>query len=476
VLVMAGWCCCDFWEHWGEWGAADLDVAARSLDSQVKRLRNHPSLLTWLYGSDNPPPAAVEQRYLEVLREGQWPNPALSSASATPTSVSGASGVKMSGPYDYVAPSYWYQDNNRFGGAFGFNTETSPGPAPDAVEELRRFLPAEALWPPDNPTWNYHAGGEGFKNLRVFNSAMTEMYGPVNDIQTYSQIGQTMAYDSERAMFESYSGHRFVSTGVVQWMLNNAWPSLIWHLYDYYLVPNGGYYGTKKANESLHIQYAYEERAAYVVNSSLADTFDMDATVEVFTPNLELVFKKSVPIERILGNSSTFAVAIPDTAFRNDVQFSFVRLTLAKGGGVTVSKNFYWVPTNLTVFDWAKTRYTHTPALKPEVLTDLRKLQPAKLEAGVEVEGREVVVHMKNVSNALAFQLRAEAIDESGRLVPMMLWDDNFIELMPAESATLSAELPRSYDGRAIKIRLSGWNFPASEFPLRLKPGTPKPI
>ena len=43
------------------------------------------------------------------------------------------------------------------------------------------------------------------------------------------------------------------ATGVIQWMLNNAWPSMIWHLYDYYLRPGGGYYGTKKACEPLHV-------------------------------------------------------------------------------------------------------------------------------------------------------------------------------------------------------------------------------
>ena len=46
-----------------------------------------------------------------------------------------------------------------------------------------------------------------------------------------------MDYEGERAMFESYTRNKYASTGVVQWMLNNAWPSLIWHLYDYYLTP-----------------------------------------------------------------------------------------------------------------------------------------------------------------------------------------------------------------------------------------------
>ena len=48
------------------------------------------------------------------------------------------------------------------------------------------------------------------------------------------------------------------------------WPSLIWHLYD--LQPSNlpaGYFGTKKANEPVHIMYAYDDRSIAVVNSTL---------------------------------------------------------------------------------------------------------------------------------------------------------------------------------------------------------------
>ncbi len=311
VLVLAGWCCCDYWEKWTEWSAGDIHIAAASLESQLLRMRSHPSVLGWIYGSDNPPPAEVERRYREVIAQTRWPNPVISSASGTPTSSTGASGVKMTGPYDYVAPSYWYQDTSKFGGAFGFNTETGPGAAPEQVPELKRFLPESALWPPDNPVWNFHAGGEEFKNLSVFNRAMTDTYGPVENIESYARIAQTMTYDGERAMFEAYSGHRYSSTGVIQWMANNAWPSLIWHLYDYYLVPGGGYYGAKKANEPLHIQYAYDQHAAVVVNSTLSDTYDMEATAEVFGPDLKPLFTKSQTLDVVRANSSQVAIDIP---------------------------------------------------------------------------------------------------------------------------------------------------------------------
>src|SRR5580698_1145565 len=100
ILIMAGWCCCDFWEHWGSWRDADFEIAKLSLRDQIYRLRSHPSMLTWLNGSDNPPPPDVDEMYLKVEGELLWPNPVVSSASAA-----NESGVKMTGPYEYVAPS-----------------------------------------------------------------------------------------------------------------------------------------------------------------------------------------------------------------------------------------------------------------------------------------------------------------------------------------------------------------------------------
>ncbi len=107
ILIMAGWCCCDIWEKWDKWPAGTLHVATESLRSEALRLRKHPSLMTWLTGSDGPPPPDVENAYLQALREAAWPNPVVSSAADISSPVSGPSGVKMSGPYDYEPPSYW---------------------------------------------------------------------------------------------------------------------------------------------------------------------------------------------------------------------------------------------------------------------------------------------------------------------------------------------------------------------------------
>src|SRR5205085_11854408 len=96
-------------------------------------------------------------------------------------------------------------------------------------------------------------------------------YGPPRRLAACVEKDQLMTYEATRAQFEAYSRNVDApnpSTGVIYWMLDNAWPSLHWHLFDAYLEPAGAYFGAKKANESLHIQYSYDDRSIVVVNQT----------------------------------------------------------------------------------------------------------------------------------------------------------------------------------------------------------------
>ena len=127
ILVIAGWCCCDAWEELSAWGNEQPQIAALSLKSQLLRLRKHPSVIAWMYGSDGPSPASVESLYLKSISQANWPNPVLSSASQKLTeSGTEPTGVKMLGPYDWVPPIYWYEDTAR-----GGLLDLIPKPAPE---------------------------------------------------------------------------------------------------------------------------------------------------------------------------------------------------------------------------------------------------------------------------------------------------------------------------------------------------------
>lgn len=465
ILVMLGWCCCDHWERWDTWTPDDLKIATASLRAQLLRLRAHASLLVWLNGSDNAPPPNVERAYLDVEAETHWPNPTLAAASAK-TTLAGPDGVKMTGPYDYVAPNYWYIDKHR-GGAFGFNTETSPGPAIPSLASRETFLSDPNAWPP-TADWSFHNGGGGFKTLKVFDEAMAATYAPPQNAADYTRMAQTMEYDSERAMFEAYSKNKYVSTGVIQWMLNNAWPSMIWHLYDYNLDAGAGYFATKKACELLHIQYSYDDRSIVVVNSTYAAVQGLHASLGVHALDWKKIYSADATVYAAADSSQT-VFEIPEKLYQGPEHILFIDLTLTNAAGHVVSRNFYWVPVMLTTFDWDETDYTHTPAQRPEDLSALTKLPPAQVKATAEIvstpQGRTVKVLLQNTSDQLAFQLRAAARTASGGLIAPVLWSDNWIELTPGESRTLTAQLPADAPTDPV-IHLDGWNVAAVQLTL----------
>jgi exo-1,4-beta-D-glucosaminidase len=458
ILILAGWCCCDHWEDWARWKPEDLKIATASLRAQMLRLRSHPSLLAWLNGSDHAPVPDVERAYLNVEAETHWPNPVLAAASAADTPVSGLTGVKMTGPYDYVEPSYWYVDHEH-GGAFGFNTETSPGPAIPSLASRKKFLFDPEAWPP-SADWKLHYGGGEFTSLKAFDDAMAAIYSKPASAAEYERMAQTMSYDSERAMFEAYSKNKYVSTGVIHWMLNNAWPSMIWHLFDYYLDAGGGYFGVKKACEPLHIQYSYDDRSIVVVNSTYQGATGLHAKVQVHGIAWNDLYNAQAVVDA-RPDSAQRVFTVPDLLYASAERIFFIDLTLTDSSGHVLSRNFYWVPGTLTIFDWPKTWYTYTPAERYEDLSALAHLPEAMVSSHAEIvsteHGRELRLHLDNNSAMLAFQVNAAVRSPNGDLIAPVLWSDNWIELVPGESATLTALLPEDTAASPV-VEIEGWN------------------
>jgi exo-1,4-beta-D-glucosaminidase len=469
ILVMPGWCCCDQWEKWDKWDAEDHRVGPASLRDQVLRLRNHPSVLAWLNGSDFPPPARVEKAYLDVLRDLRWSKPVLSNATDAPGPVSGPSGVKMRGPYDYVPPSYWLTDTKN-GGAFGFATEMGPGAAVPPIESLKKMLPPDRLWPM-NEFWTFHAGGDEFKDLKLFTDALEARYGKATGVEDYARKAQALAYEGQRAMFEAFGRNKYEATGVIQWMLNNAWPSMIWHLYDYYLRPGGGYYGTKQACEPLHVQYSYDDRSVAVVNDRRETAKGLTVSARVLDLNLREVFSKTATVD-VPADGVTRAFSIP--APPADVTTTyFVRLTVADASAASVSTNFYWLSSRPDELDWAGTKWYYTPTKRHADLTALTTLPPTRLAIATEsaqVDGDDVarVVVVENTGTALAFQIHLRLVDaESGDELLPIFWDANYFELLPGETRRIRVAHPRSQAGRALKIEADAWNVPRALFDVR---------
>ena len=460
ILVMPGWTCCDAWERWKNWNGDQNTVAAASLRDQITRLRNHPSVFVWLNGSDNPPPAEVESVYLNIEKELEWPNPIVSSASEQKAGVSGPSGVKMTGPYEYVPPVYWLADTQA-GGAYGYNTETSPGPAIPPRESLEKFIPKDHLWPIDD-LWNYHAGGERFTTVNVFTEGLNRRYGQASSLDDYERKAQAMTYDGQRAMFEAYARNKYTSTGVIQWMLNNAWPSLIWHLYDYYLVPAGGYFGTKKACEPVHVQYSYDDNSVAVINGTYGTFKGMKASAKIYSIDAKEKAARDAMLN-LGSDSSTKAFDLPNPDGLTPTYF--LKLELRDSAGKLVSENFYWLSTKPDVLDWEKRSDTvYTPQKEFGDLTGLNSLPMARVTISKTVHrsgtDSTVTLVVENKGDSVAFMVHPRLTHgHGGEDVTPVFWSDNYFSLLPGEKKSVTARFASAaLHGTTPELVVEGWN------------------
>jgi exo-1,4-beta-D-glucosaminidase len=472
ILIMAGWCCCDFWERWPKWKPADFEIAKVSLRDQIYRLRMHPSLVMWLNGSDNPPPPDVEQMYLDIEKDLLWPNPVVSSATGKKTSITGDSGMKMSGPYEYIAPSYWQVDTPEgqpgrklcnpggCGGGYGFNSETSMGPAVPPVESIKAMVGKDHLWPIDD-VWNFHTGGGEFKTINVFSEALANRYGKSDNVDDFAIKSQMQTYEGVRAMYEAYSRNKYQATGVIQWMLNNAWPSMIWHLYDYYLRPGGGYFGAKHAMENLHPIYGYDDHSIWLVSSQYEGAKGLKLTTKIYNLDASEKFSQENPVDA--GPDSTAKIfTLPDVSGLSPTYFLVLRLQ--DSTGKLVGSNFYWLSTKPETLDWAKSTWWMTPTASYADYTAMSQLPKVKLRVNERTErkGDEAITHVtvENPSKALAFfvRLRVDKGAKGNEILPVV-WEDNYISLLPGEKREVTATYHASELGTMKpSVEISGWN------------------
>jgi exo-1,4-beta-D-glucosaminidase len=261
-------------------------------------------------------------------------------------------------------------------------------------------------------------------------------------------------------MFEGYARNKYTSTGVIQWMLNNAWPSIIWHLYDYYLRPGGGYFGTKKACEPLHVQYSYDDRSVVVVNDTPADVRGLRVTATVLDFTLAEKFTREAAVD-ITADGVRRAFEIP--AISGLTTTYFVRLALRDAAGRVVSRNFYWLSTQDDQLDWPKTQWYTTPTRRHADLTALARLPQTTLSVSPKFDvggpSSTAQVTVANTGRALAFQIRLKLEDPStGDEILPVFWADNYFELLPGEHREISVSYPRSDREGRPRVTAEAWN------------------
>lgn len=418
-------------------------MAVRYFHDQLIRLRNHASLIGWLTGSDRAPLPQLEERYMELYNALEY-RPYVCSASGVKSPVTGPSGMKMAGPYEYVGPDYWFIDTKR-GGAYGFNTETNPGMNIPQKENVERLLGGEPAWP-IGPAWDYHctASSSHMNNTKIEEAAVAGTYGEADSFEDFVKKAHALDYDSTRSMYEAFRCNIGKATGIVNWMLNSAWPSLYWQLYDWYGVPTAGYYGVKHACAPVQLIYNYGDRSVYAVN---------DAAPKA-TYSAEITFL-GADSRKLIGKTVSFL-----SEERKPVRLEklpagvsgFLFLVLRDAAGNVSARNFYCIGADNGEYAWDKADWWGIPMTGFADLSFVTALPKADVTIETTQVDGGISVKLTNNSEVVSFQNILKAFGADGNLIGGPVWEDNFISLLPGESRTVLCTAP------GAEIKLDSWN------------------
>ncbi|HEV3360237.1 MAG TPA: beta-mannosidase [Pseudonocardiaceae bacterium] len=514
MMIDSGWECCDnTWQPTSPPTQKDLDIMALSALTVGQNQRNHPSVVTFSW-SDNAPVPTQEDVSLKAFKQADFNVPIVSSAEYNSSPQLGASGEKE-GPYDWVSPSYWYDSGTydptdptrtNVGGSWGFDSEQSGGDTVPTLDSIQRFLsPSDQsnLW--QDPSYHqYHAnyetgiGGYAFGTLYDFDTAMSNRYGQWNSLNSYVHEAQVAEYENTRSQFEAFIDHstnkNAPSTGTIYWQLNKGWPTLLWDLYNNDGDQPGAYFGAKKANESLHALYTYDNNTVTLDNLGGANQSGLSVEAKVYDTSGTVLDDQTANGINLGSQGVKNSVLTPKvpaaTAPPAKASTYFVELLVRQHGQV-VDRNVYWRSTQADVVDWAKTLGNPQATMDQYAnMQGLQSLAPAKVKVVAATSaqpgpnGADSVtrVTITNTSNtpAVGFFLRADVRKGDAAGTPLAgdnqvasaLWNDNDITLWPGESETLSATYKSSDLGGARPVvSVSGWNTGTVDVAAPATPG-----
>lgn len=478
IPLMFGWMCCNQWEKWQQWDVEDQRVARDSLRSQIRLMRTHPSVVLWANGSDGLPPQDVKRDYDHiVLDELHWQNALVGTVSEMNKDADGNTqwnGIHMMGPYAWRPPNYWF--DGRYPASRGSNAEQGDNEHIPPFESLKKFIPADKLWPM-NEYWYMHAGGgEGNNRLATIQRVIDKRYGPSASATDFASKAQMAHYENTRAQFEAYAAggwanHKFT----LYWMLDNQWPSFFGHLFDYYLEPGGAYFGAKQALRPLNVVYDYYatgDRSVakiYVVNQTLIARKNLKVVVRFYNIDGTIAHSKLASGIQSAASSSVIAMQLPRVKGLSKVYF--VRCQLMDESNALLAENVYWQALKEDdagdpskdaerKFTLEETSWADFSMLNSMAIVDV------SLSGSVQDSDGESTASMQliNRSNRIAFFLRAEVTKGAdGDEVLPITYDDNYVTLFPHQTLTLHAKYKTTDAGDGnVWIRLQGRNTPTN--------------
>jgi hypothetical protein len=405
----------------------DPDMFLANARNMIKRIRNHPSIAIYVGRNEGNPPPEIDQPLRQIVPEL---HPGIHYISNSSMGV-----VSGGGPYRALPPRDYYL-------LYGRDKLHSERGMPNVMtfESLALTLPENALWPQNSLYGLHDYCLEGAQGAASFNAMIEKGWGAPTHAREFTERAQWINYNGYRAMFEGRSQYR---KGLILWMSHPAWPSMVWQTYDYYFEPTAAYFGCKKANEPLHIQWNPVWDDVEVVNLHACDQQELTAQAQIFNMDGSLLWEKDTTLDsREDTTTKIFKLEFPEGLSETH----FIKLTLTKNQQL-LSENFYWRGREEGNYQ----ALNELPNVTLKCKTNLRKRGAEWL--------LETTLENNTRTPALMIRLMIVGEESKERILPA-LYSDNYISLLPGEMKTIQMTVKKEDSrGEKPKVIVSGFNL-----------------
>ncbi len=457
----------DFWvtgDTQGEFkGSPDYplegSVFKANVASTIYRIRNHASLLLWTGGNEG----HNRKELYDVMRDsiismdGTRPFiPSSSGFARLPQGWKGswpddkASGVYSGGPYQWIDPhEYYVMAQKRPDWAFKDETGIPSQPPYNTLVKIIPNLVWDTKAPfPMNDSWGYHDAATGNGRYDNYYNDMVKRFGNPVDMEEFSDKMQLMNAMGYQGIFEAAQHRLPANGGVMLWKLNAAFPSVVWQIYDWYLMPNAGYYFMQKSCDPVHIQLNLNDSVATIVNRYHKPVAGLIGDMAVYSLNSDCVFAKTARAD--MAAEETKAVLSLAGILKQGKGIQFVLLKLKDRSGHEISRNTYWLDAH----------NNFRPLMEmPRTGVELKSV---KKDAGSTQTGWTMQV--TNSTDKVAFFVRLQLMQGKEEITPS-LWSSNYFTLAPGESIPVEVKIPARYTLLDPVIQVSGWNVDTTQLP-----------
>lgn len=468
----------DFWLN--NFGPIDsLGVFRSNAIEKVKRLRDHPSVVIWCGANEGVPEGgpksdlnvAIENAIKENDGDDRLYLPRSNAGVNNPNfSIHGGSRILSgSGIWGNVDPKTYFTDphNGYLFSKNNYGLRSELGIATFVnVESFKKFMPKDYWVAPtpesvDSKTnmWARHYFstdgdlGGGSQPVRYIND-INKSYGKATSLEDFCRKAQLMNVETMKAMYEAWNDHMWNNaSGMLIWMSQSAYPTMIWQTYDYYYDLTGAYFGAKTACEPVHIQWNAATNAIKVINNKPYNLKGLTAEADVYNMNGKMVpgFSQKKKLD---ANATSAVYAF--TAFSDSSKVAklspvhFLKLKLFDAAGRLISENFYWM---------GNTYLDYTALSKmPSVGKSLQASVP-KISTAANGVNRLLTYNITNHSKTTAaFAIRAQLLNNAGKQILPALLSDGYFSLMQGESKTLVIEVDPKLLGNGYKLDLKAYN------------------